>query len=420
MRNIWIIAQHEYLKNVKRLGFLLFTFGVPVFMLGFVLLSSFATIDFGQLFGRMLIPDGADQPVGFVDQSGRFTPLMPGYEADFQLYDTPDAGREALRGEEIRALLVVPESYSAADEEIQLIVREGASITETTPERSLLEPFFTEHLLRGENVSDDVRGLLADPYDLDRVSLGDGGGDSLGGAAQQVADSIVPYFAGILLVMTIFLTSGYLLQGVSNEKTSRIVEILLSSVSSRDLLAGKVFGLAALGLTQIAIWIGSVLLIGYGLSARAGIADIIASAFLNRPDFLLLATVYYLLGFLVYAALYGAAGAVGTSQQESQQLAGAFSFIAASPLFIAGLLFANPNGIIPRVLSFFPLTSPTMMLIRLPLAEVPTVDIVGSIVVLTITIPVMIWVGARLFRLGLLMYSQRPTFRQMWRALRQS
>jgi ABC-2 type transport system permease protein len=89
-------------------------------------------------------------------------------------------------------------------------------------------------------------------------------------------------------------------------------------------------------------------------------------------------------------------------------------------LFLAGILFANPNGMLPRVLSYFPLTSPTTMLIRLPLTNVPPVDIVASIVLLGATIPMMIWVGARLFRLGLLMYSQRPTIDQMWRALRQS
>lgn len=419
MRNIWVITRHEYVKNVKRPGFLIFTFAVPVILLGLTLLSALGTVDVGSLFERLFTPADQIDQIAIVDQSGQFTPLLPDYTDRFQLYDTPDAGREAVRSEEADTLLIIPEDYGTPRPTVTVVGEEGASITEIAPESSVLRPFFVDHLLRESAIDAERRTLLADPYDLNRASLGEDGGTG-SDIGQEVAGSLVPYFAGILLVMTIFLTSGYLLQGVANDKTSRIVEILLSSVSSRDLLAGKVLGLAALGLTQVLIWIGSVLAIGYGLSAQAGIADFIVSAFFSRTDFLVFAGVYYLLGFLVYAALYGAAGAVGTSQQEAQQLAGFFSIIAAVPLFLAGILFANPNGMLPRVLSYFPLTSPTTMLIRLPLTNVPPVDIVASIVLLGATIPMMIWVGARLFRLGLLMYSQRPTIDQMWRALRQS
>jgi len=419
VRNIWIITRHEYLKNIKRTGFLVFTFAVPVVLLGLALLSSSGTVDIGGVFERVFTPSDTIDQIAVVDQSGQFTPLLPNHTDTFQLYDTPEAGRDAVRSGEADTLLIIPQGYGPRRETVTVVGEEGASITEIAPESSVLQPFFVDHLLRERDIDTEQRALLADPYDLNRASLDDAD-DTGTGAAQQVADAMVPYFAGILLVMTIFLTSGYLLQGVANDKSSRIVEILLSSVSSRDLLAGKVLGLAALGLTQVVIWIGSVLAIGYGLSAQAGVAQFIVEAFFSRTDFLVFAGVYYLLGFLVYAALYGAAGAVGTSQQEAQQLAGFFSIIAAVPLFLAWVLFANPNGVLPRVLSYFPLTSPTMMLIRLPMTNVPTIDIVVSIGLLLVTIPVMIWIGARLFRLGLLMYSQRPTVDQMWRALRQS
>lgn len=418
MRNIWIIARHEYIKNIKRTGFLIFTFAVPVLLLLVSVLSSWGSVDFGALFERLVSPSDGIEQIGLVDQSGRFTPLLFDYTETFQPYDSTDAGREAVRAEEIDVLLVIPTDYGASTEAVTIIGEDGASITEISPDSSLLEPFFVDHLLRDQDIAPDLRQLLADPYDLNRASLDDAD-DSTSSPLQQVANSMVPYFAGIMLVMTIFVTSGYLLQGVSTDKTSRIIEILLSSVSSRDLLAGKVLGLATLGLTQVAIWISSVFLIGFGLSASPGVNRLIREAFFSRPDFLVLAVVYYLLGFLLYASLYGAAGSIGTSQQEAQQLAGVFSLIAAIPLFIAGLLFANPNGILPRVLSYFPLTSPTMMLIRLPMTNVPVIDIIGSIGLLAITIPIMIWIGSRLFRLGLLMYSQRPTVQQMLRALRQ-
>jgi ABC-2 type transport system permease protein len=99
-------------------------------------------------------------------------------------------------------------------------------------------------------------------------------------------------------------------------------------------------------------------------------------------------------------------------------LAGIFSFFAAIPYMLSGFLFANPNILVARVLSFFPLTAPTMMMLRLPLAEVPWVDVVGSIAVLIAFIPLALWVGTKLFRVGLLIYGQRPSLREIWGILR--
>ncbi len=137
------------------------------------------------------------------------------------------------------------------------------------------------------------------------------------------------------------------------------------------------------------------------------------------PTFIL-AAVYFLLGYLVYGTLMAAAGSLGTSMRESQQLAGIFSFMAAIPWMINGFLFLNPNASIARVLSFFPLTAPTMMMLRLALGGVPLEDIVGSIAVLLLSIPLVLWGGAKVFRMGLLMYGKRPALAQIWRAMREA
>jgi ABC-2 type transport system permease protein len=128
--------------------------------------------------------------------------------------------------------------------------------------------------------------------------------------------------------------------------------------------------------------------------------------------------VYYVLGYTLYAILMAGIGALGSTAQESQQLAGIFSFFAAIPYMLSGLLFVNPNALVARVLSFFPLTAATMMLLRLPLAEVPWVDVAGSIVVLILFIPLALWMTAKLFGVGLLMYDKRPTLREIWGILR--
>jgi ABC-2 type transport system permease protein len=241
-------------------------------------------------------------------------------------------------------------------------------------------------------------------------------GEAEGGPLSIILNLMVPYFLGILLVMTIFVTSGYLLQSVAKEKTSRVMEIILSSVTAQELLAGKVLGLGALGLTQIVIWLLSTFVLSGGAVGLLGVVI----PMLTRPQFFVLGLVYYLLGFLVYAVLMGGVGALGTTQQESQQIAGIFSLMAAIPLMLGGFMFSNPNMTLVRVFSWFPLTAPTMMLLRMPMVEVPMIDIVGSIVMLIISIPVILWAGSKVFRMGLLMYGKRPSLRQVLRALREA
>jgi ABC-2 type transport system permease protein len=204
------------------------------------------------------------------------------------------------------------------------------------------------------------------------------------------------------------------LQSVAEEKESRVVEIVVSSVRPVELMTGKVTGLGALGLTQILVWVISVMAFSGGAVALLAVAG----AAVIPMRVLVLGVVYYLLGYTLYAILMAGVGALGATAQESQQLAGIFSFFAAIPYMISGFLFTNPNMLIARVLSFFPLTAPTMMMLRLPLAEVPWVDVAGSIVVLLLSIPAAMWVGSKLFRVGLLIYGKRPTMKEIWGILR--
>jgi ABC-2 type transport system permease protein len=322
-------------------------------------------------------------------------------------------GRTAVRSEEIGGLLLVPEDYMDSGK-VTIITKEGGFSAAILEDSDALQALFVDHLLR-DDVDPRLRERLADPIEPILVSLEEQA-EAQEGPLAIVLNMMVPYFLGILLVMTIFVTSGYLLQGVAKEKTSRVMEIILSSVTARELLAGKVLGLGALGLTQIVIWLASSVALSGGATGLLGVA----LPFLVRPQLLILGVVYYVLGFLVYAVLMGGVGALGTTQQESQQLAGIFSFLAAIPLMLGGFLFSNPNMTFVRVLSWFPLTAPTMMLLRMPMAEVPVIDVVGSIVMLLITIPLILWAGSKVFRMGLLMYGKRPGLRQVLRALRQA
>jgi ABC-2 type transport system permease protein len=129
---------------------------------------------------------------------------------------------------------------------------------------------------------------------------------------------------------------------------------------------------------------------------------------------------YFVLGYLLFATLMGVAGSMGTTMRESQQLAGIFTLSAALPWMTMGIVIANPSSPIAIVLSYFPLTAPVMMLIRLGFGQVPMGQVIISLAILTIAIGFSLWAGAKLFRVGLLMYGKRPSFRELAQALRQA
>ncbi|MGQ9710597.1 MAG: ABC transporter permease [Anaerolineae bacterium] len=409
-RKIWTIARHEYLTNIRRTGFIVMTAIVPA--LGLIAL----------ILTALLLPRGdavADwlerqfdvgrKPIGVVDRSGYFTPVLPEYQETFVLYEDPEAAEAALRTDELRAVMIISEDYLETGR-ITALTRESfgeAALTDSERVRS----FLVTHLL-AEQVDPALARRSANPTEGLQMRILSSTGQERGGG--MFFTFLIPYLLAIFLVMTIFSSSGYLLQSVAEEKENRIVEIIISSVRPTELMAGKVLGLGALGLTQVLVWLGSA----WGFTGgMATLMAVVGGVGIPARVFIL-GVVYYLLGYLLYAVLMAGVGALGTTTRESQQLAGIFSFIAVIPYMVVSFVIINPNAPLARAFSFFPLTAPTMMMLRVPLGEVPWVDVAGSIGVLLLSIPAALWFGAKLFQVGLLIYGKRPTLREIGRILR--
>ena len=407
MRKVWIIARHEYIKNIKRPGFIIWTLLVPVLGAIGLGIAAFAGGQAVNFLEQQFSPE--NQVVGFVDHSGIFDPVLPKYQDRYLPYDSEEQGRADLAAEKINALLIIDADYMDTGQ-VTIINRGGnfdIGVMDTA------ENFLQDHLL-AQNVQEPLATRIADPMDATTISLDDNTDEATGGPLGEIMNFMVPYMLGILLVVSIFSSSGYLMRSVSEEKTSRVIEIVLSSVRAWELLAGKVLGLGAVGLTQIAIWLGSTIVLSGGAVGLLGVA----LPLLTRPTIFILGVVYYLLGFLIYAVLMGAGGALGTTEQESQQIAGMFSFTAAIPMMIMGFIWSNPNALLARILSWFPITAPTMMMMRITLQEVPVVDIAGSIGMCLLSIPLIIWAGSKVFRAGLLMYGKKPSVKEVWKIIR--
>ncbi len=411
---IWTIIRHEYVTNVRRPGFIIMTAIIPVLALIGLLVGAYGgglLKDMGQSLANFF--EGTSKRIGVVDGTGLFTPLLPEYEGNFVLFGGEGEARKALEDGKVDAVLLIPSDYIEAGK-VRVIVKGSSFEAVALEDSKWFKGFLISHLLRGK-VEPAVSRRAADPVAVQPEVLGERGKVQGGGPWSILFTFIIPYFLAFMLVMTIFVSSGYLLQGIAEEKENRVMEIIVSSVSPLELLVGKVVGLGAVGLTQVLVWLLSVL----GFTSGA-VLLLTLSAFSLPPSTLVLLVIYYVLGFAIYAFLMAGIGSLGTTMRESQQLAGIFSMFAAAPYMLSGFLMANPNLTIARILSFFPLTAPTMMLFRLPLAEVPWVDVVGSLVVLGLSLLGAIWLGEKLFRVGILIYGKRPSWKEIWLILRSS
>ena len=411
MRKILTVARHEFIVSLKRPSFIIATLAIPLLGIVGLVVATYFGGQAGEFFERQFV--GSPKAVGYVDQVGLFTPPLPEYEELFIPYPSEEAAQEALFAEEIETFLLVPGDYLDTGRVVAYSKGRGLpTVISVSEER--IRPFLVDHLLAGQ-VDEDLRARVRAPLNLQPVSLspeGEGSEDT----ASFVANIAIPYAFSILLVMAIFTSSGFLLQGVSEEKESRVIEILLSSLTAMELLAGKILGLGALGLIQILFWIGS----GWALMGIAVTGLALFGAINLDLMTIVLALVYFLLGYFLFAILMASAGSLGTSAREGQQLAGIFSGITAIPFMVSSFLFTNPNSLLIQVLSYVPLTAPVMMLQRLGMAEVPPYQIAISLILLILGIGGALWAGAKVFRMGLLMYGKRPSVSEILRALRQA
>jgi ABC-2 type transport system permease protein len=216
------------------------------------------------------------------------------------------------------------------------------------------------------------------------------------------------FFSGYIIIMMLLflvLTSGQLLiRSVVEEKSNRLIEVLLSSCSAQDLMVGKILGLSGLGILQMLIW-G---LIGFAVSLKTG-ANIFTSGTL------LLSFLYFVLGYVFYSGIFVAAGSPVTTEQEAQQITTYVSLLLVFPMVIAIPVMQNANSVWIKILSFVPLFTPTLMVLRIPFQMPATWEILGTLSLLLFSSIFMMWVAGKIFRVAILSYGKRPTLSELFR-----
>jgi len=412
MRQILLVAGQELWVNIRRPGFIIMTLLIPALGVVGLLAASLVGGEVSSFLQSQFEP--RQQAIGYVDHSGILPENPPSYAQEYRFYPDEATARQALLTEEISSYFVLPADYLETGRVVVYGIGSGFS-TFAAADSGRMRQFLVDQLLAGR-VDEAIQRRAADPTNVEAVTLNEQGEVTTENPFSWLGDFVLPYIFAVLFVVTIFTSSGFLLQGVSEEKEGRIIEILLSSISSTQLLAGKILGLGALGLIQVTVWIAA----GVALMSAAVALFALAGAITIGVGTIALGLVYFVLGYLLFATLMAVAGSMGTTQRESQQIAGIFSMAAALPWMTVGFFFANPNAGLPVAMSYFPLTSPVMMLLRLGFGNVPAGQIALSIVLLVLSIVFSLWAGAKVFRTSLLMYGKRPSLKDLGRALRQA
>jgi ABC-2 type transport system permease protein len=392
MNKTFIIFRHEFSRTIRRTGFIILTLALPVLaLLGIVVF---------QIVAGIASPPAQVTKIGYVDEIGSFTQFTTQGNIDLVRYDTAEAATQAVINKDIAEYFIIPDDYlSTRTANLFTTEKELAPPDATT---AAIKNFISSNLLTGK-VSPDVITIVEAPLNLVTTFIAPTGEV----APQQAgyANVVIPGVFALLLALSLIFSSAYVLQSLGEEKENRLMEILLSSVSTRQLLAGKVLGLGAAGLLQVIVWVISLPLILRLASSSIGgfISTIQVPA-----NFWILGILYFILGYSLFAVLAASLAAITSTVREAQGLTSLYSLFSFAPFWFFSLIMIYPNNPVWVVFSIFPFSAPVLVMIRLGITGVPVWQLVASLAVLALCVIGGLIMAAKLLRIYMLMYGKRP------------
>lgn len=423
MNKMWTALRREYLSRVKTKGFIIGTILFPVFLGVMFVVPTL----------MMLIKSDKPKQIAVVDQTNEIldslrTALSDTNETGQALYNlVPHESVDLASAKNTLAAsvqeggldgyIIIPSAiYEKGEAEYY-----GKTVTnfrENERIESALNRVVTDKRLQSSGLEPErVRDLMRE-VNLKAIPLTDDGkeGNSAG------ATFAIAYFLGFFIYMAMFIYGALLQRSVIEEKTSRVIESVISSIKPFHLMAAKILGVGAVGLTQFLIWaivMGLLSLYGvqvasaFGSKAGAGAALPTVSL-----DILFFFVLFFVLGYFLYATIYAGVGAMVNSEQEAQQLMMPISMFIIAPILLIMYVIGNPSSQASVLLSLVPFFAPILMLARIVVATPPAWQILLCIVLLIATIVGLIWVVGRIYRVGVLMYGKRPTLPELLKWIR--
>jgi ABC-2 type transport system permease protein len=440
MTKVLAIIRREFIERIRTRSFLVGTFLVPLLMGVFAYLpQALARRETGAR--RLVVLDGttggegariaaalaaarrgeaADAPARFLverlEARGRMESLQDSVVRLIGLRDGPAGTPDGL-------LVLTDEAITTGT-----VTYLGSNVTSIRDMRALdqvLEPAVRRERLQRYGASPAIMEAAALPLKVNAAKVTEG---RLTGQSAE-ASFWLAYAVNLLMYITLLLYGMQVMAAVLEEKTNRIVEILVSSVTPFQLLLGKVIGVGAVGLVQLAIWgvAGFYVTAALGGGRPAGVEQMAADGGRQSlaippisPDLVVVILIFFLLGFFLYSSLYAAVGAMCSTQQEAQQTNAPVTMIIALGMIAMFALINEPAGTLARTLSLIPLFTPMVVPVRYAIAPLSFLELGAAVLAMLAGIGGVIWIAARIYRVGILSYGKRPSPRELWRWVRQA
>lgn len=446
MNKLPLIIKREYLAKVRNKSFVIMTFLSPILMVGMILLIAYLT----------QLNDNEKRVIAVLNDSGYFSNEFIASEAtsyvNFKDLTLAEAKDSTL------SLGYYGLVYLPSEPNLEQVAQRAFFYSKEAPSSTVLDKL--ENTITSRLRQERLRELGLSPKEYAEMDRSYNMNIETFDGLQNIKGineikAIIGGAFGYLIMMFIIIYGGFVMRSVIEEKTSRIIEVIISSVKPFHLMMGKIIGTSLAGITQFAIWIVSgALLLFIGLTifdidpaslTKGGMApemagntsvdvdavtqniQLYAQEIFEIPIFAMLIffIIYFVLGYLIYSSIYAAIGAAVDNETDTQQ----FIFPVILPLMLAIYVgffsvFSNPNGPIAVAFSLFPLTSPIVMLMRLPwgIGEggVPVWQLISSILILIATFIGIVWVAAKIYRVGILMYGKKPSYKELYKWLKYS
>ncbi len=428
MGKLWAVIKREFLERVRTKWFIIVTIFGPVFFGVIMVLPAYLSVrgmkdvrvaDIRIIdatttgLGDRIATRLNGGPMGDAAAT-QVVVVAPSEVAAAESLATKDVMAKTRRG------YLVVDSVTIQEQKARYAGRNASSLNELEIIQNALRSAILGQRLEREGLDPKrVEALTRVKIDMSAERITDKGRGGSG-----IGSAIFGFLIAFLLYMMIVLYGQNILRGVLEEKTTRVAEVIVSSVSTDVLLAGKVIGVGAVGLLQQAVWMGSA----WGLYqfrvqifAALGMPAVPNLPLPQVPPMLIVALVlFFILGYGLYAALFAAVGAMCSSQEDANQAAQPVVMLLVFSIIFAQPVMINPTSRLAEVVSWIPFSAPVIMPMRMSAISIPWYELAGTLAGVAVTCAICVWLSARIYRVGLLMYGKRPTMRELARWIGQS
>jgi len=402
MKNIWLIAKREYTERIRTKGFIIATVLIPTLMGGGIFAAT-ALVSHSKTGSHIAVVASQPQPAQDLKhelESGKDNAMSVDIVAPSPT--TTSALDKQIESKQLDGYLVIHQDANPAQPTFDFTPRSSADISTTTAIKDGLHDVLNrEYLTRHGATASEVEAFTK-PVSIKIV----------GKAADPKTSVIVAYILFFLMYMVVLMYGMNVARSIIEEKTSRVFEVLLATIKPHELLAGKIIGVGAVGLTQVGVW----MIAAAAFAAQAGTMSSVTISATQAIFFI----VYFALGYALYSSVAAALGAMTNSEQELQQL----NMFLMMPLFFSMLmlfpLISNPNSMLSRIVSQIPFCAPLLMNFRISLSMPQPWEIALSIALILVTIFIVLSISSRIYRVGILMYGKKPNLPEILRWLKYS